>query len=146
MVDKGIISSNFFLISNKFLKQKVCPQIPNNEQMSGNFAEKQKWNNYKKKVYNDALKSRSSLKFVDNRRFITSNIYNTETENYRPKTSTTDKSFHTISNIDLIRNSRANIKSGLYHSQNFNFNLSNEIVVRQKAIHDVHGGKNRLRF
>lgn len=116
--------------------------------MSGNFAEKQKWNNYKKKVYNDALKSRSSLKFVDNRRFITSNIYNNETENYRPKTSSTtnEKSFHTISNIDLIRNSRANIKNSLYHSQNFSFNLSNEIVVRQKAIHDVHAGKSRLRF
>lgn len=54
-----------------------------------------------------------------------------------------------MSGLDLIRNSRANVKSDLYaHSyQKFNFHLSNEIVAqRRSAVHEAHAGKSRLRF
>jgi hypothetical protein len=120
--------------------------------------QKQKWNNFKKKIYSDAIKSRSSVKF--------------DAEKYqRPKTTTasqvsqlsandltstskltfTDSTYRNASGLsgsELIRNNRGHVKSDLHSiSQKFNFHLSNEIVTqRRSAVYEAHAGKSRLRF
>lgn len=147
VINKSVFINNmtdtekFFFQSQLENMQKLCPQIPSNETITGNYNERQKWNNYKKKVYNEALKSRSSNKF--------------NVDRYRPKTVQVSSAvsgenvYRNMSNVDLIRNSRVHVKNSNNHniSQNFNFHLSNEIIAqRRNNIHEVHSGKSRFRF